>query len=80
MDEGQFFGQVKIHDDLRGLELVLQQGERVTDDLVQICLPELCGRGAGEVEQSVGNFCGAEALLRDLVHHRSQARIAMQLF
>ena len=62
--------------DLRGLELVLQQRERVANDLVEVGLAELGGGGAREIEQAVGDLGGAEALLGDLVEHRRQAGIA----
>ena len=65
--------------DLRGLELVLEQRERVANDLVEVGVAELGGRGAGEVEQAVGDFGGAEALLGDLVEHRAEAGVAFQL-
>ena len=79
MDGRQFLGQIEIEDDLRGLELVLEQGESVADDLIQVGLAELGGRGAGEVEQAIGDFGGAEALLRDFVQHQAQAGIALEL-
>jgi hypothetical protein len=76
---GAVLGQIEIDDDLRGLELVFEQRERVADDLVQVGVAELGGRGAGEIQQAVGDLGGAEALLGDLVQHRAQARIALQL-
>ena len=79
VDGRQIVGQVEIDIDLRGLELVFEQRERVADDLVEVGLAELGGGGAGEVEQAVGDFGGAEALLGDLVEHRAEARIAAQL-
>ncbi len=77
--DGSDFDQFEIDDDLRGLELVLEQRERVANDLVQIGLAELGRRSAREIEQAVGDFSGAEALLRDLVEHRPEARIAAHL-
>ena len=74
VDGGQFLGQVKIHHNLRRLELVFEQRKRVANHLVQIGLAELRGRGAREIQQAVGDLRGAEALLRDLLEHRSQAR------
>ena len=65
--------------DLRGFELVFEQRERVANDLVEVGGAELGGGGAGEVEQAVGDFGGAEALLGDLVEHRAEAGIAPQL-
>ena len=72
VDEGQVLGQVEIDDDLRGLELVFEQGERVANDLVEVGLAELGGGGAGEVQQAIGDFRGAEALLGDFVEHRAR--------
>ena len=79
MDRRQLLGQVEVDVDLRGLELVLEQGESVADDLVEVGFAEFGGGGAGEVEQAVGDFGGAEALLRDLVEHRAEAGVAAQL-
>ncbi len=79
VDGGQLVGKIEIDQDLRGLELVLEQRKRVANDLVQVGGAELGGGSAGEVEQAVGDFGGAEALLRDLVEHRAEARVAAQL-
>ena len=77
---GRLLGQVEIHQNLRRLELVLEQRKRVANHLVQIGLAELGGRGAREVQQAIGDLSGAEALLGDLVEHRAQPRIAAHLF
>ena len=79
MDGGQWLCQIEIDLDLRGLELVLEQRKGVADDLVEVGVTKLGGRGAGEVEQAIGDFGGAEALLGDLVEHGAEARIAAQL-
>ena len=71
--------QFEIDENLRGLELVLEQRERIANHLVQVGGPELGGRSAREVEQAVGDFGGAEALLRNLVEHRAKPRIAAHL-
>src|ERR1039458_4524727 len=47
VNERKIFGQVEIDGDLRGFELVLEQGERVANDLVQVGFTERGGRGAG---------------------------------
>ena len=72
VDGGQILGQLEIDDDLRGLELVLEQRKRVADDLVEVGFAEFGGGGAGEVEQAIGDLGGAEALLGDLVEHRAR--------
>src|ERR1035438_10422605 len=41
VDRRQFMGQIKIDDDLSGLELVFEQRERIADHLVQIGIAEL---------------------------------------
>ena len=79
MDGGQFFGEVEVHVDLGSLELVLQQREGFANDLVEIGFAELGGRGAGEIEQAVGDLGGAEALLGDLFEHRAQRASPAQL-
>ena len=76
---GQIVYQLEVDDDLRGFELVLEQRERIANDLVQIGLAELGGGGAREIQQAVGDFRGAETLLRDLFEHGAEARIAAQL-
>ena len=43
--------------DLRGLELMLEQRERIANDLVEIGVAEFGGRGAREIQQAVGDFC-----------------------
>ncbi len=63
--------------DLRGLELVFQQGQRVANDLVEVGVAELGGRSAREIQQAVGDLSGAEALLGDLFQHRAEARVAL---
>ena len=59
--------------DLRGLELMLEQGERVADDGVDVGLAVFRAAGAREVEQAVDDLGGAEGLLRDLVEQRGRA-------
>ena len=53
---GRFVGEVEIDDNLRGLELMFEQRERVANDLIQIGFAEFGGRSAREVQQAVGNF------------------------
>ena len=79
VDGRQLVNEVELDVDLRGLELVIEQRQRVADDLVQIGFAELRGLGAREVEQPIRNLGGAEALLRNFIQHRRQARIALQL-
>ncbi len=80
VDGGQILVQFEIDEDLRGLELVIEQRECVANDLVEVCIAKLRGRSAGKVEQAIGDLGGAEALLCNLVEHRAKARVALQLF
>ncbi len=52
---------------------MFEQGERVANDLVEVGVAKLGGGGAGEVEQAVGDFGGAEALLGDFFEDRAEA-------
>ena len=83
VDGRQFPGKIEIDENLRGLELMFEQREGVANDLIQVGGAELRGGGAREVQQPVGDFRGAEALLRDLVEHGPQSivgvRVAAQL-
>src|SRR5580700_45739 len=79
VDGGKLASQIEIDQNLRGFELVLKQRKRVANDLVQVCGAELGCRSAREVKQAVGNFSGAEALLRNLVEHRTDARVSAKL-
>ena len=74
VDGRQLVGQIEIDENLRGLELVLEQRKRVANDLVEVGGAEFGGGSAREVEQAVGDFGRAEALLRDFVEHRAQPR------
>jgi len=56
VDGGQIVCQARVHFNLRGLELVLQQGEGVVDDAVHIHAGERGAAGAREVEQTVHNL------------------------
>ncbi len=67
---GGQIGERGLHFDLRGLELVLEQRERVMDDLVQVDARELRAAGTREVEKAVHDLGGAEGLLRDLFQQR----------
>ena len=58
---------------------MLEQRERVANDLVEVGFAELGGGGAREIQQAVGDLGGAEALLRDLFEHGAEARIAAHL-
>ena len=73
VDGRKLVGKIEIDENLRGLELMFEQRERVANDLVQVGGAKFGGRGARKVQQAVGDLGGAEALLRDLVEHRSQA-------
>ena len=75
----QIFYQVGVHDDLRGFELVFQERERIANDLVEVGFAELGGGGAREIQQAVGDFGCAEALLRNLLEHGAQAGVTTHL-
>ncbi len=64
--------QIRLHLHLRSLELVLQQRQRVRDDLVQVDVAEFRGAGAREVQQVVDDLRSAERLPRDLFQQRAQ--------
>ena len=57
--------------DLRGLELVLEQGQCVANDCVHVDVGELGAAGAREVQQAVDDFRRAEGLLGDLFEQRA---------
>jgi hypothetical protein len=75
----QRFGQVQIHHDLRRLELMLQQRKRIANDLVEVGVAEFRCGGTREVQQPVGDFRGAETLLRDFLEHWAQPDVALHL-
>ena len=63
----------------RGLELVLEQGKSVVDNLVQIQLAEFGSAGARKVQQPIHDLRCAERLLSDFVEQRTQPLIAANL-
>ncbi len=65
--------EVGLDTDLRGLELMLEEGDGVVEKLVQIEAGELGSAGAREVEQAVDDLGGAEGLLSDLFEDGSEA-------
>ena len=77
--EGRFSTRSSVDDDLRGFELMLEQRESITNDLIEIGFAELGGGGAREIQQAVGDFGGAETLLRNFFEHGAEARIAAHL-
>ena len=64
---------------MRRLELVLQQRERVRDDLVEVDVGEFGGAGAREIQQAVDDLGGAEGLPGDLFQQPGFLRIALHL-
>ena len=78
--DGQILDQVSVNGDLRGFELMLEQRESITNDLVEVGFAELCGGGAREIQQAVGDFGCAKTLLRDLFEHGAEPGIAAHLF
>src|ERR1019366_8541984 len=79
VDGRQRLNELTRRQKLGSFELVLKQGKRVADDLVEVGLAELGRRGAGEIQQAIGDFRSAEALLGDLFEHWPEARIGAQL-
>ena len=67
--------EVGLDANLRGLELMFQQSERVAQQFVEIDARELRAAGAREVEQAIDDLRGAEGLLRDLFEHRGEPLI-----
>jgi hypothetical protein len=51
---------------------MLDQSQSVADDLIEVGVAELGGRGAREVEQAVGDLRGAEGLLGDALEQRGE--------
>src|SRR5258708_7221771 len=72
--------EVRLHANLRCLELMLEQRHRITEQLIQVDAGELRPAGAREVEQAVDDLGGAEGLLRDLFQHRREPFIAAHMF
>ena len=60
-----------LHFDPRDLELVLQQRQRIGDNLVDINRRKLSAAGAGKIQQVVNDLRGAESLPRDLFQKRA---------
>ena len=70
---GELRIEVGLDTDLRGLELVIEEGDGVAKKFVEIEAGELGAAGAGEVEQAVDDLGGAEGLLRDFFEHGGEA-------
>src|SRR5437660_4980051 len=68
-----------MHLNLCRLELVLQQRERIGDDLVDVDVGELGAAGARKIEQVVDDLGSAEGLPSDLLQQARLLRIALQL-
>ena len=79
MNSGQIFCKINLNSDLSSFELMLEQRQRVADDLIEVGLAKLGGWGAGEIQQATGDLRGAEALLRNLFKHRTEASVTAQL-
>ncbi len=73
VNAGEVWVEVGFDTDLRGLELVLEEGDGVVKELVQVEAGELGSAGAREVEQAVDDLGGAEGLLRDLFEDGGEA-------
>ena len=72
--------EVRLDTNLRGLELVIEQSDRVAEQLVEIDAGELRSAGAREVQQAVDDLRRAEGLLRDLFStgaRRSSSRMCL---
>src|SRR5690348_5150181 len=80
LDGRQMRRQLILYVNFRRLELVLEQIQRVEDDLVHIDFGELGSAGAREVQQVVDDLRSAERLARNLVEQRTFLVIALKLF
>ena len=69
----------EINLNLRSLELVLEQRQRVADDLVDVHFGEFRSAGAREIQQVVDDLRRAERLPRNLFQQPRFLRIALQL-
>src|SRR5579864_29274 len=79
LNGGQMIVEFGMHLDARGLELMFQQGKGVADDFVDVNLGEFGAAGAGEIEQVVDDFRGAESLARDFIQQGGFALVALHL-
>src|SRR5664280_205452 len=75
----QFRLQLGLHLDARGLELMIEQGQRVLYDAIQVHIAEFGARGTREVQQAVNDFRSAEGLARDLVQQAGLLLVAVDL-
>ena len=71
--------QFLIHLDMRNLELVVEQRERIGDYFIETDLRQFSAGCAGEIKQIVHNLRRAECLLCNSVKHPSFRRIRLQL-
>src|SRR5450755_4212885 len=80
VNRGETVGKLDVEENLRLLQLMLEQRKSVANDLIQIGLAKLgCGR-AREIQQAIGNLGCAEALLGDLLKHGAEPGITAHLF
>src|ERR1022692_1117691 len=75
----QLWLQIGLHFDARGLELMIEQGQRVLYDAIQVHIAEFGARGTREVQQTVHDFRSAKGLARDLVQQAGLLLVAVDL-
>src|SRR5262249_6180800 len=79
VNHGQVTVQISFHFDTRSLELMLEQGKRFLNDLVDVNIAELGGTRARKIQQVVNDLRSPERLPRDLVRKVSQLRVAVDM-
>src|SRR6478736_10361959 len=67
LDGRKVIGKFALNRDARSAELMIEQGQRVEHNAVDVYIPELCAAGAREVEQVADDFRRPEGLPRDLL-------------
>ena len=67
LNERKVGREVILHVDLRDLELVFQQAQRIEDDLIHINFGEFCAAGAREIQKIIDNLRGTECLAGDFL-------------
>src|SRR5581483_11173498 len=78
-DERKMLAQFVLYADPRGLELMLEQGQGVGDNLVDVYASKLRGAGAREIEQVVDDLRGPETLPGNLLEQAAFLRVSLQL-
>src|SRR6202451_429291 len=71
--------EFRLNFNLRNLELMLQQRQRVSNDLIDVEVGKLAAAGARKIQQIVDDLRRAERLPRDLFQQPGFLRIGLQL-